>query len=106
MKKGEVVTIGPSLVVILASRVAMIRGVGQVWRTTNNRFVMSMVDIHGHTNWSLVQNLYPLWTYYDALGLWESDFNKNLSKSGLYMKGQHIGEVIKMTLDEWPGEPE
>lgn len=117
MKKKDVVTIGPSLVVILSRRVAMIRGVGEVWATDTGKFVTCTTDIRGHTSWSLVAALWQLHGHYGTLGLWEWEPGPGICPPSLACGGgviyikpdggkdfKHIGNVIKMTLDEWPGK--
>ncbi len=59
MKPGELVLVGPLLIVTLKVRVGMIKGVGQMWRTLDDRFIASSTDVRGTTSWSILTN--PDW---------------------------------------------
>lgn len=52
--KDAIVEVGKDRWLTLCCRVALVPGQGQVWHTTNNRFVLSGVDIHGRTTWSIL----------------------------------------------------
>jgi hypothetical protein len=102
VKKNDVVTIGPTLVVILSRRVAMIRGVGEVWVTDTGKFVTCTTDIRGRTSWSLVEALRQLSGHYSSLGVWDWE-----SDAGMFFTGGLVykklilggGNAIQITLE-------
>jgi hypothetical protein len=108
VKKNDVVTIGPTLVVILERRIAMIRGVGEVWVTDARKMVTSTTDICGHTNWTLVEDFWQFHGHYSSLGFWSWEPGPgvfggkatNIFKESVLKKG---GKTIQITMDEWPG---